>query len=115
MYIKYVSVLLPGEHKMSEIQLFAYYSLTEKLCMFIVEIDPQLVLGWDGVEVLLMTLGWRQCWQGGALRDLRGSAQTGANKSSVSRPVSVCFGRAAYFTDKLFQKETLINDLYHFS
>lgn len=28
---------------MSEIQLFAYYSLTEKLCMFIVEIDPQLL------------------------------------------------------------------------
>lgn len=26
MYIKYASILLPGEHKMSEIQLFAYYS-----------------------------------------------------------------------------------------
>lgn len=57
MYIKYVSILLPGEHKMSEIQLFAYYSLTEKLCMFIVEIDTQFLLGCDGVKVLLMTLG----------------------------------------------------------
>lgn len=56
MYIKYVSILLPGEHKMSEIQLFAYYSLTEKLCMFIVEIDAQRA-GCDGAEVLLMTLG----------------------------------------------------------
>lgn len=41
----------------------------------------------------------------GALRDLRGSAQTNANKSFVSRHVSVYFGRAAYFTGKLFQKD----------
>lgn len=51
MYIKYVSILLPGEHKMSEIQLFAYYSLTEKLCMFIVEIDTRFLLGCGGVKV----------------------------------------------------------------
>lgn len=41
----------------------------------------------------------------GALRDLQGPAQTNANKSFVSRRVSVYFGCAAYFTGKLFQKD----------